>query len=428
MQARIQSYEQGEIERNVALQSIAKRLKEENDQLRQENTALQARIAQITADAEARATETPQTADKKRWRDESPQSTTSLPTSARKKPKKAVDPEEGTMTSLHSSRLPSPSSMVSTPDSASTNCTPYISHPYGTPPDDYDNFQSLSSVSKHTNDILSSFVPFGCGFCDGGNICVCQEIAGHEGDRSLDFKDDFGGSDLMQISQANVHDKAKENPQLSILDNLPAYQPALPLRRRTTGVTQINSIFPVTPLSERATNATCSGDPSNCLACGDDAFGKAFCDAIGNTTATKKRCDNCPGGSQCQDNRSHPSGDTPSSSDPGRTADLMPTNDAWRQLKAHPNVQFADLSLLAEVVASRSKCSGPRIAISPPDTQDSAPPSINPRNPQSHQDRNNSPPRLVPQEVLLECGRRSLRHVHADGVREALRLLDAKFS
>lgn len=36
---------------------------------------------------------------------------------------------------------------------------------------------------------------------------------------------------------------------------------------------------------------------------------------------------------------------------------------------------------------------------------------------------------LVPQEVLVQCGRQQrVREVHADAVRDALRLLDAKFS
>ena len=37
---------------------------------------------------------------------------------------------------------------------------------------------------------------------------------------------------------------------------------------------------------------------------------------------------------------------------------------AWQKLKAHPNVDFADLSLLAEVVASRTKCAGPQLVVS----------------------------------------------------------------
>lgn len=40
LQARVEQYERGEIERNVALQAAAKRLKEENDALKKENAEL----------------------------------------------------------------------------------------------------------------------------------------------------------------------------------------------------------------------------------------------------------------------------------------------------------------------------------------------------------------------------------------------------
>jgi len=44
LQARIEQYERGEIERNVALQAAAKRLKEENDALKKENDELRRSI------------------------------------------------------------------------------------------------------------------------------------------------------------------------------------------------------------------------------------------------------------------------------------------------------------------------------------------------------------------------------------------------
>ena len=66
LQARIQQYEQGEIERNVALQSVAKRLKEENDTLREENMTLKAKVAQLEQERDQKAKE----ADNKRGRDE----------------------------------------------------------------------------------------------------------------------------------------------------------------------------------------------------------------------------------------------------------------------------------------------------------------------------------------------------------------------
>ena len=134
----------------------------------------------------------------------------------------------------------------------------------------------------------------------------------------------------------------------------------------------------------------------------------------------------------------------------------MPTSEAWRQIKSHPNAAFTDLSLLAEVVARRSKCTGPRVEISP------APGSITPErdlspglglpafiqqldsqsiiltdpHAQYHERQRtrgsgsgtSSPPQLVPQDVLVKCGRQRVREVMTDGVRDALRLLDARFA
>ncbi len=50
LQARVQSYEQGEIERNVALQNIAKKLKDENEQLRRENEALKDELQRLKSE------------------------------------------------------------------------------------------------------------------------------------------------------------------------------------------------------------------------------------------------------------------------------------------------------------------------------------------------------------------------------------------
>ncbi|KAG6337328.1 hypothetical protein ID866_1753 [Astraeus odoratus] len=64
LQARLHSYEQGEIERNIALQNIAKRMKEENEQLRKENHILKEKVTRLECQLE----EAEQ--DKKRLRDD----------------------------------------------------------------------------------------------------------------------------------------------------------------------------------------------------------------------------------------------------------------------------------------------------------------------------------------------------------------------
>jgi hypothetical protein len=40
--------------------------------------------------------------------------------------------------------------------------------------------------------------------------------------------------------------------------------------------------------------------------------------------------------------------------------DTMTCDQAWKTLKAHPNSRFASLALLADVVAGRTVCTGPR--------------------------------------------------------------------
>jgi len=448
LQARIQAYEQGEIERNVALQNIAKHLKEENEKLRQENDSLQAKLAQFHQEEDKDYT---QTADKKRWRDDSPASSLSMQVSATKRTRTDAGPDSELLHvhSLSPSHVPSPTSYVSSPNAIDTAESQFSELSYK-PQSTFGHFDDLSSNPQVVVDPLRSFPSYGCGFCNQGTICVCHEIAVQDmGNRPLtpnDFKPhQFGDVQLLDSAPPRVNIQKPENESTSILDNLPAYQPPVPLRRRPGGAL-VNSVFPVARVSPHksstAPDTSCSGDPSNCLACGDDDFGKAFCEAIATVSSRGEVCDDCPSATGSISSRCcrSASGYTKclsfsSSSDPSVTsAPFMPTNDAWQKIKAHPNVEFADLSLLAEVVASRSICSGPLLSVSATtDIRDSSATtslfSTGRILTSQRRSRNNSPPpRLVPQEVLLECGRRTPRRVHTDGVREALRLLDAKFT
>jgi AP-1-like transcription factor len=128
----------------------------------------------------------------------------------------------------------------------------------------------------------------------------------------------------------------------------------------------------------------------------------------------------------------------------------MTTNNAWRQLKSHPNVAFADLSLLAEVVARRSKCTGPEVVISPALGSVTPERILSPKllplsnndqvlltDPHAHyhekeqarsQSNGPSSPVLMQQNIVMRCSRQRVREVRTEAVRTALRLLDAKFS
>ncbi|KAF8912766.1 hypothetical protein CPB84DRAFT_1833131 [Gymnopilus junonius] len=343
LQARIQLYEQGEIERNVALQNIAKRLKEENERLRQENQALHARILQMqhqsntTQAANQCISPGADGADKKRWRDESP-SNLSVQSSTHKRQRRdsnSTCPPLVVPSALH---LPSPSStIVSTPEPIDTPHSPFDSISYDLQQEintsNLNRFNDLSAEAKNTMGTLPTFPSFGCGFCDERTICVCHEIAVQHVAENAELKANTFTETLVDQGNNTIIHSPVQVARPSILDNLPEYQPPVALRRRSSGVL-VNSVFPV---EAGGTNGTL------------DAI------ALMQISSSDRHCCRVDG-SGCAD--------CPSSLS-SEHADLMPTNDAWRQLKAHPNVEFADLSLLAEVVSSRSKCSGPRLMASP---------------------------------------------------------------
>lgn len=470
LQARLHSYEQGEIERNVALQNIAKKMKDENEELRKENQMLKEKITRLEWEAESNEV------DRKRNRENvavvspsmSPERSIRNSNKRAKMDAEATDSPQG----LHfASYSPPSSSMASSPEDGTAPFSPagHESHLglFPTPPPSLTHMLNYpSSEPAPALDAEDPADSFGCVLCSPDVPCVCREMAMQQADTDLShmsLKPEHDHPAIMPPMDQPTQLGAPISSQMNILENLPAYQAPVPIRRRTLGQSA-NPVFSVTPISVPSSSATCSGDPSNCMACADDAFGKAFCQAIGHSVNSTSPCIDCPVrtnqsdkivvGGCCGDiTKCGSCGIAPiiSSTNPPRAETSIPTDDAWRQLKSHPNVAFADLSLLAEVVARRSKCTGSRVVISP------APGSITPERSTSmagpshqggstapdhqsvmltdpheryHQKQRerSSPPRLVPQEVLIECGRRRMREVNADGVREALRLLDSKFA
>jgi AP-1-like transcription factor len=534
LQARVQRYEQGEIERNVALQTIAKRLKEENDKLRQENTLLQQKLSAAEEERDCL-----RNMSRKRWRDDSvpqtPACDVAPPSRKRSRTQPDIMETFGAPTTLSSpSYLSSPAtSVVSSPGSNDhTSFSPIPSlppsragpiFPQGNPLTNI--FDFIASGKTNLFEPGGALDTFNCGFCNDNTPCVCRELALQQINNLPNSTASYKVEGLENTRGAEFRfDSAQlPTPQPSILENLPAYQPPVPLRRRGGQRTNIAPVFPISqpPLSSVTQNpASCTGDPSNCPACADDAFGKAFCAALNKSVETPAPvCGSCPCGAEGGCSHSLPSAASTSSSasccgNPGSCcraresftssasmvagpssfalADLpslshaapssapgfcgpqqpsqesgqpntIPCDDAWRQIKSHPNVAFADLDLLAEVVARRTKCTGPRVEIFPapgsitpergispitmfsqqrPGSSGSQPivphqhrfamPSSSPAMPRlGESERGEAPPslQLVPQEVLAQCGQRQrVREVDADSVRDALRLLDSKFS
>lgn len=473
LQARIQMYEQGEIERNVALQNVAKRLKEDNEKLRAENATLQDRVHLLEGQLQEHT--------KKR-------SGASLSYYVPEKKIRLGSPGITFSPADHihvfdASPMSTPPSMASSPASSCDSQMSFDPSPEPLEQRTHSMIVDLpSSVSESHQSSLS--MPrmmdsagiygstFDCGFCNEDTPCVCREIAMQDHQASLcgGIKDE----ELMPLT--NVMDlpmpttivlpDPEQHPILpppkqshkSILDNLPAYQAAVPLKRSAGRRATAKFSFQLVP--PQSSPSGCSGDPKNCPACSDDSFGRAFCSAIGESMADMPPCVDCPGG--CKKIEGNDLHDLPSSSQtaastppsvsppseitlaaPAARSHRIPTNDAWAQLKAHPNVAFTDLKMLADVVAQRSKCTGPRVKLSPhPEVQeglvDDSPVLLtDPHAVYTAQpDAGPSPAQgvvsdpaltLVPHEELIRCGRRQVREVEADGVREALRLLDAKY-
>ncbi|KAL7409479.1 hypothetical protein BDY24DRAFT_403220 [Mrakia frigida] len=129
----------------------------------------------------------------------------------------------------------------------------------------------------------------------------------------------------------------------------------------------------------------------------------------------------------------------PEGGDPHTNGSLMvPTSTAWRQFKSHPNTTFADLSLLAEVVSRRI----PACALSPnPHGSSSLPPPNNnfasASSPFAAPSPSSSFVKLEEEDVSMgnffgsgsvppASRKRRRAEVEVEGVREALRILDAR--
>ena len=338
------------MERSVALQNIARRYKEENERLRAVNAALQQKVMQLEVEKLVATASLYQPRKRAVGTDDN------ASTQSKKRAKTVTE----------SPSLPSP--YPSSPSSASSTES-YPSPRFGArsvphrtgPPEtslflNYPNETSDLVRTSMADESDSLFGKFDCGFCDDNTPCVCREIF-HQHVAGRIGRPNQPTITIDHVETPGISSSLSSQAQSSILDHLPAYQPAIPLRRKAHNKPPagINSIFPV--VQPPSPPPTCSGDPRNCRACESDDFGKAFCDAVNDSMATSEVADK-------MDTSGDPITESSIKVEPGMQA-MVPCNDAWRQLKSHPNVEFSDLKLLADVVARRSKCTGPRVIISP---------------------------------------------------------------
>ena len=394
----------------MALQNIAKRYKEENERLRAENATLQQKVAQLEVEKLVAATAVYQPRKRAAGTDDHDNA------SVQSKKRAKTDTEPLSLPSPYPSSPSSASSMESYPSPTFEA----RSVPHQTGPPETSLFPSYPTETNNlvrasmADDTDSLFGRFDCGFCDDSIPCVCREIFHqHVADR-IGRPNQSTAITIDHVEAPGITSSLSSQAQSSILDHLPAYQPAVPLRRKTLNkqTTGGNSIFPVLQPPP-----TCSGDPRNCRACESDDFGKAFCDAVNNSMAASEATDTMD--------------PTPTSSvkvEPGTQA-MVPCDDAWRQFKSHPNVEFSDLKLLADVVARRSKCTGPSVVISP------ALGSVTPERVATPTVASSGLPRLstLPRDILdtpdgvgVTHQRVGIRAVPMEAVQAALDLLDAK--
>ncbi|KIM34399.1 hypothetical protein M408DRAFT_13908 [Serendipita vermifera MAFF 305830] len=357
LQARIKQYEQGEIERSVTLQALGIRLKAENDalkeqniKLKEENDQLNARLDSCTCTRSAAVSSssatgsTPLQRGIKRARPESP-----------------------------------PSSAISLKRLRIADSPP---HTHGSSLDTPSN-DSTSPITENGNsghEVCAT--QYSCGMCTSSMDCICRQLG-------------------IETPIADPEADHENNNHLSILDNLPPYQPAVPLRRISKlGLDTTMAI--ATSITEiDGTPSGCSGDPKNCSACQDSAFGRAFCSALGNSVCMLNPCPTCqantestskdpndmdvdetnmpltvnPSLTQCCGDPAHCKGGACTPSQPSRSSskstrksaassrervtrrgrpriapftvktvdgDTVPCDVVWKALEAHPNAHLAN--------------------------------------------------------------------------------------
>ncbi|GAA5927749.1 hypothetical protein JCM3775_006070 [Rhodotorula graminis] len=320
-----------------------------------------------------------------------------------------------------------------------------------------------------------------CTFCPSSDNCFCAQVGYEIAPSPLPLQT----TALLAAASSPAAQIKLEDPD-DLFFHEAAYEPAVPLRLRKSA-NKASSVWAIE--SPRAAQvkrsvvvgaqAVCSGDPSNCPACSDDPFGKAFCNALSSTVCSTQPCSNCPSHSGvrkiptpppepttsstttdeeaalfesltdlpcCGDPRicgsltCKPSGDAEpvvtsapqsgssrfSSASVAPGVETVPCNEAWTALKQHPNIAFADLQMLADVVAKRTFCGGPVCSTPPPPAglvSETFPATATAT---SSMDRHR--PELVPQSALqssaLDSGARKRLTVERGAVNEALDLLD----
>ncbi|GAA6037874.1 hypothetical protein JCM8097_005081 [Rhodosporidiobolus ruineniae] len=450
LEEKVRQLEAGEGEKCVFYQQQAQKAKLETAALRTENDGLKKIIDQLRRELENGGRAKSGGKDKGKGRAVPVEFEEAASPGPAKRPRRSAAVRAQAVVASASSSSPLPIYSAESP-------LPILSPPSTT--------ASSSTSSAFVHSPLNDLHPVGpaspathtrCGFCASSADCFCAEVG-------YQIVQTPGAAALALISPAI---KVEETDDLFFGEA--AYEPAVPLRlrkseKKAAPVWAIESAA-TTTISKPLLQALCNGDPSNCPACSDDPFGKAFCNALSSTVCTTQPCSNCP--SNCT-SRKMPTPppetttdeetalfesltDLPCCGDPAlcgsltckpgketvikeeprdevlsrsvdagvRSVETVPCNEAWTALKSHPNIAFADLQMLADVVAKRTHCGGPVHSTASP-----APSATSLAPIDSGFDR----PELVPQSTLqcsIDAGARKRLTVERGAVNEALEMLD----
>ncbi|SCV70738.1 BQ2448_3500 [Microbotryum intermedium] len=414
LEEKVRALEAGEGDKAVFFQSQAVKAKEESTQLRIENEQLRKQVAELqvrVGEAIDSHAPSPSSSSSSPSNSTRPSKATSAPTTKRPHSSRVMIVEEA----QEPARRPKRSRQASNASTTSAMVPDESPREHIRTP--------LASISHiiHAADIdaprgADYALEGSCGFCSTES-CLCSQVSEYAAPTPVE---DFS------IAEESAFPTSKR--QLSSAATLPAIsvQISVPLNlRRRAGGAPVKSVWKLEPAPAPASSSkmptakqapVCSGDPSNCPACADDPFGKAFCESLSQSVCSTTPCANCPSRHQPPPNLKNrmptppPSveeldaeetaalldtfTDLPCCGQPSlcgsatcvpeeeqhkaevkqrssdsiemlpksvpsgvRTEDI-PCSEAWSVLKSHPNIAFTNLQMLADVVAKRTRCDG----------------------------------------------------------------------
>ena len=295
---------------------MSKRLKEENDTLRQENESLRAHVAQLEAQLVSIKEQGGDIIPEPELSKRTSRSCIDVSKRAREDPDSCARnnvkrPKHGNATNT----------VVEEPvhARATTPSSPYDESSHGVlTPDALADAMDVDPPHKTSAHQDNQQQPEfrSCGMCSNPSNCLCQEYGlppfnppppSHD---ALDVQ--LTGKAALLDAAANASAQTVPfTPAPSMADNPPPIAPAVPLPKRPRRGRTQNAFLAAfakssTTTSTRTTNVAmtaeeaapkrdgCSGDPANCTACADSAFGKAFCNALRNSVCTLNPCPSCP--------------------------------------------------------------------------------------------------------------------------------------